>query len=354
MIVDTFSGPRGWSVGASMLGLSDIGVEWDRDACLTSVAAGFPVIRQDVSTLSLAHLRGNVEGFIGSPPCPTFSAAGRGAGRDLMPILLRVVDEFAMGIDDRETAYADAFFALLGSPTDVPTGTEGEKVLDRAERDAAMSLLIAEPMRLVTECEPEWIALEQVKEGLPVWKRIAHHLRGRGYHVWTDVVDAADYGVPQNRLRAVLLASRREFVPPQPTHAEHPHPSMFGPTLLPWVSMADALGWGTGDELQPPHASRPNDRTLPRRADRPAVAVAFGHDAASWRRVEPQFPADTIRVELHELAALQTFPVGYPFQGNKSSIARQIGDAVPCLLAAHLLAAVTGRSADLRESLEAA
>ncbi|HEY9367248.1 DNA cytosine methyltransferase [Streptomyces sp.] len=39
---------------------------------------------------------------------------------------------------------------------------------------------------------------------------------------------------------------------------------------------------------------------------------------------------------------LQTFPADYPWQGPKTRVARQIGDAVPPLLAAHIVSAATG------------
>ncbi len=44
---------------------------------------------------------------------------------------------------------------------------------------------------------------------------------------------------------------------------------------------------------------------------------------------------------------LQSFPPDYPVQGTKTAQFRQVGDAVPPLLAAHILAAATGRALDL-------
>lgn len=49
---------------------------------------------------------------------------------------------------------------------------------------------------------------------------------------------------------------------------------------------------------------------------------------------------NAIRVELHELAALQDFPDAYPFQGTKTQRARQIGNAVPPTLAEVIVRAV--------------
>lgn len=44
MILDTFAGPGGWSEGLRSICLSDVGIEWDRDACLTRGAAGHRTI----------------------------------------------------------------------------------------------------------------------------------------------------------------------------------------------------------------------------------------------------------------------------------------------------------------------
>lgn len=51
--------------------------------------------------------------------------------------------------------------------------------------------------------------------------------------------------------------------------------------------------------------------------------------------------ANVIRVELHELAALQDFPDAYPFQGNKTSVARQIGNAFPASTSEAIVRALT-------------
>jgi DNA (cytosine-5)-methyltransferase 1 len=114
---------------------------------------------------------------------------------------------------------------------------------------------VLEPLRWALDLKPEWVALEQVKEAQPIWDLVAVTLQGRGYSVWTGVLSAEQYGVPQTRKRSILIASRvRTVGPPEPTHqrfdggpAQH---SLCG-TLQPWVSMAEALGWGMTERPTP-------------------------------------------------------------------------------------------------------
>jgi len=340
-VVTLFSGADGWGVAARPLGMRPVGIELDEFACATARAAGHLVVRQDVTTFSAARLRGGVRGLIASPPCTDFSTAGRRKGVD---------------------------------------GESGR--------------LIFEVPRIVTECEPEWIACEQVPAVLPFWRLFASEFAARGYSVWSGVLDAADYGVPQNRLRAILLASRvRDVSPPRPTHAENPHPVMFGETSLPWVSMAEALGWeatllttgqesrlgggrterysrgterpsptvtsgaGSGWHLNAHRDQREDGSTQTRTLDRPSPTVTGKAGGGQWFFERPSTTVSTtdrialpghherqwngaIKVTLEELAALQDFPPGYPFRGNKTQRAVQIGNAIPVGLAYACLGAV--------------
>jgi DNA (cytosine-5)-methyltransferase 1 len=90
----------------------------------------------------------------------------------------------------------------------------------------------------------------------------------------------------------VLMAHRdRPVAPPAPSHQRYvpgvapraQEADLFGPGLLPWVSMAAALGW---EEAEPVGFRATNERPngAERDADQPAPSLAFGHNAPVWLR----------------------------------------------------------------------
>jgi DNA (cytosine-5)-methyltransferase 1 len=210
LIVDLFGGPGGWDEGLYLLDRHALGIEWDDWACRTRAAAGHATIRADVATIDPARFA-HAKGVIASPPCQGFSSAGKGAARNLIPTLLDSIQH--------------------------------QRWYDRADEDPRVWLIV-NLGRWVTEISPEWYAFEQVPSVLPLWYAYAAILRERGYSAWCGVLNSADYGIPQTRERAILMASRVKTVhPPEATHGKDPVVGLFG-TLEPWVTMAQALGWG--------------------------------------------------------------------------------------------------------------
>ncbi len=362
MIVDLFAGPGGWSQGLRMLGLTDIGIERDAAACATRAAAGHTTIRADVTTYPPERFTG-ADGLIASPPCPDWSTAGKRAGR---------------------------------------AGTSGH--------------LVDTVPAWVDTIRPRWIACEQVPPALEVWHEHAVLYRTWGYSTWAGILNAADYGVPQTRRRAILLARLDgPALPPEPTHCRGGASTMFG-TLEPWVSMADALGWGLPAEPSPVLMTARNRQTghdvlrgsswrhewfrrqqragnwvlterqehgVTRPINEPAMTITASADNGNFRWMwkqpattiagEPRITArcrtqgrdakttdqvqagnyegtEPIRLTLTEALTLQSFPPNYPVQGTKTDQFRQVGDAVPPLLAAHVVAAATGCTLTFEET----
>lgn len=347
-IVDLFSGPRGWSEGLRMLGLADVGLELDADAARTSQAAGHPTIQCDVTQYPTAPFLGRITGFIGSPVCTPFSQAGKQGGIVDLPLAYQAVHDLAHGRDTRDQ-------------------------LKTACKDGK-SILAAEPMRWLHDLRPEWVCMEQVPAVLPLWQQYASILRDWGYSAWTGILNAADYGLPQTRRRAILIASRtRRVTAPDPTHGENTDTDLFGNTRQPWVSMAEALDLQPGQRIN----TRGNRRTsggnefpadglswtltekarswwvlrqgkrtnaTVRRLDQPAGTLVAGHARHDyqWVQVDGRRDLEKRPLLLPEAAVLQGFQPDHPFHGSESKRFLQIANAVPPLLAAHVVSAATG------------
>lgn len=234
-----FSGPGGSSHGLRMAGVATTGIEIDQDACDTAVKMGLQSIQGDITQFD-PHLfydryiasEGPRRPLIGqfSPPCPGFSKAGKGAGIADLPLIQAALHDLATTpIEEAEHA------ALLW------------RELLEADCQDERSALTFEPVRWIAALHPEYVFLEQVPEVLVVWEAYAEVLKAWGYDVWAGKVYAEQYGVPQTRIRAFLIASRiSKVVPPTPTHSRYHNrsPKRLDAGVKKWVSMAEALGWG--------------------------------------------------------------------------------------------------------------
>lgn len=304
--VDLFAGPGGWSQAVLQLGLREVGLELDHAACRTRLGAGHATIRTDVTAYPTWPFRGR-RGSIASPVCPSYSKAGKGHGVTDLPLVHQCIDDLANGIDSR---------AKLGA-----------ECLD--ER----SMLTAEPMRWFYDLRPEWICMEQVPAVMPLWEHYARALRGWGYSVDAGVLNAADYGLPQVRKRAILIASRvREVLLPPPTHGR--------PGLPAHRTMAEAIGWGYTRRAAP---------TVTGGGTYTGGPEPFGNGTRQAMRKAMLRPGEWaprsvehLRPTIAESAVLQGFPADYPFFGGTGQRAQQVGNAIAVPVAAAVLSAATG------------
>jgi DNA (cytosine-5)-methyltransferase 1 len=271
-ILDLFAGAGGWEEGLRMLGLSALGIETERWACETARAAGHERLQADVAALDPLQFQ-PVWGLVGSPPCQAYSTAGKGLGRADKPLVIACAHELAAGNDSRAARLEEC-------------------------RDPR-SLLTIEPLRFVLALKPRWVALEQVPAVLELWTLFAGLLSAHGYHTAAGILSAERYRVPQTRKRAFLIASLDGPVSlPEPTHRSYNPRRKDIPddeaALLPWVSMAEALGWASAEEVgfprrngTPSNAPSKSDTGIYRKRDRrPACnpAPTFTSSTRSWTR----------------------------------------------------------------------
>jgi DNA (cytosine-5)-methyltransferase 1 len=276
--IDLFAGCGGFSTG-----LLDAGIP---------VAAGFDHDRRAVAAFDYNHLYRGCRGFeldltaasgadllrladvarvdlvVGGPPCQAFSVAGKQRGLD----------------DDR-----------------------GGLVFDFA--------------RLVSELHPQAFVFEnvpnlaKVAEGA-IFKSVCANLSGAGYTVRAEVLNAADYGVPQGRKRLVVVGilGRKSFpFPPAPTHAALQENGLFG-RLQPHVTCSSAIS-DLPDVTEPAARDVSNhEPTL----HSPSMLAAFAdlppgeRDRKSFHdRLHPDRPSYTLRAGSGNFSPLR--PVHYRY-----------------------------------------
>jgi DNA (cytosine-5)-methyltransferase 1 len=332
-LVDLFSGCGGMTRGFEDSGAfrSVFAVELDRDAVATyaanfgnHVACG-PI--EDIASFPSADV------VIGGPPCQGFSPLNREA----------------VGFERRGLW-----------------------------REYLRALEAIRPCAFVMENVPELLRSAEYAE----FRRRAERL---GFEVAGEVLNAADFGVPQRRRRAIVIGVRLGPVPwPSSTHAEggSSHP-------LSWVTFREAV---EGLPLQPdgrlwhrPRRPRPESvrryKAVPRDGgdrfsmQRNLDRAGLGHLVPRCWREKPtgttdvfgrlwwDRPALTIRTEFYkpekgrylhpsahrpitvrEAARLMSFPDDFvlPEEQAMSSVARQVGNAVPPLLAQRIAESLAG------------
>lgn len=334
------------------------GYEVDLDAILVARAAGHMVIQADVTQVDPRTLV-RPDLLHASPTCRGFSTAGHGRGRQDFELLLSAVE--AAG--------------------EAPGRTFGLVRRVREEANDRHSALTLEPLLWIAETGlPRFVTMEQTPTVLPVWEAYASTLRRWGYQVWTGNLHAEAYGVPQARRRAFLMArlGGAEVTPPPPTHSRyHPRtPEKMDPGVLPWVSMAEAMGW-VGD--RPTHlGDQSRSRGTVRPVDSPAPTLTASMDNHGFRWVrrevagrindqsgtpyDPEWPArrpsttvagrglvqnpgatanryngstksrnDGLRISPVEAGVLQGFRPDYPWSAARTMSAQFhiVGNAVP-------------------------
>lgn len=319
--VELFAGPGGWGVGAQILGidLDCEGIELDRDACDTAIAAGHQRRHADVRAINPAEYL-HCTGFIASPPCATFSAAGKQSGVRDLQVVFDVWTSIGWGIPASQAL------------------SELRRVED--QRTALLAVAGVWALTLLAEGRCEWAAFEQVVPGIEyAWEDLAAELTSIGCeYVNVGILDAADYGVPARRRRAFLVASRNGQ-PATARNAAPGHPPTC-PTNLSLVpapqqrSMATALGWEDGFKVR-----TRGDR-------RPTGGGDYSADGPSWAltgRTRSWTRDDGRLLTPAEAGLLQGFPRDYPWRGrSRTAQFRQIGDVISPIMAAHVLASAIG------------
>lgn len=373
--VELFAGAGGLALGAEQAGFqTTLLAEWDRWACdslrrnqaLHGVFRDARIHEGDVRGVGWASV-GPVDVVTGGPPCQPFSMGGRSRAhsdpRDMFPATAEVIRQLqpsAFIIENvrglTRSTFAN-YFQYIQLRLELPeiTAREGENWDDHLRR----------------------LQSERTSS--------THALR---YNVVAQVLNAADYGVPQQRHRVFFVGFRNdltaEFQFPAPTHslqallhdqwvsgAYWDRIGVAQPKRVPdaisrrlpkireqerakmgkaWMTVTQSLEGlpaprlaGTPGILD--HVLQPGAKAYPGHTgspvDMPAKALKAGDHGVPGGENMLRHRNGAVRYfSIRESARMQTFPDDYEFHGSWSEVMRQLGNAVPVRLGATVAAAV--------------
>lgn len=312
VLLSLFSGAGGLDAGFEDAGYT-VGLAYDkRPEAIASYNLNRPRAAVgkvvDVTTLGLVQLDRDFgetfrpTGIIGGPPCQSFSKAN--SGRSL---------------DDPRAKLVEVFVSLA------------LQLHDRSSLD----FVVMENVPELIEADDERL-LQQQNE----------RLAAVGFHIATEVLNAADFGVPQNRRRMFMVALNKErhgspWAKPNATVSEAatvfdaisklPPPVYFERPIRVsgyhpnhWCMKPKSPRFFNGTLVQGYSAGR-SFKTLS--WQKPSLAVSYGN-----REVHIH-PSGTRRLSVHEAMLLQGFPKSYVLHGSLSSQITQVSEAVPPPLA---------------------
>ena len=198
--------------------------------------------------------------------------------------------------------------------------------------------------------QPKYFIAENVKGILSLGKgeaikQIVSDFNEAGYITTVNLVNMANYGVPQTRQRVIIVGQRRDlgekmrFRFPEPTHSKD------GTDKPKWVTIREAIG----------HFPNPDTDNDVLNHIYSAYKVEY-RNFTGHRKTDPNKPSPTIlargnggggvcaiphyngerRLSIRESASVQTFPEDFHFNGAMNSCYRQIGNAVPVRFAKKL------------------
>jgi DNA (cytosine-5)-methyltransferase 1 len=258
---------------------------------------------------------------------------------------------------------------------------QGFSVQRRGTDEDPRNSLVLHYFRMVEAIKPRYFLMENVsglmsKRGRGFLDEVMRRAAELGYHLHLQKLDAAEFGVPQSRVRVILVgehvggsgapkfmfpkgcAGRPRTVrdaiadlptPPadgtsHPRFANHAREARLSPLN---IDRLKHIPPGGGREDLPEYLQLPCHRNNPGHRhldvygrlswDKPSGTITARFD--SFTRGRFAHPEDHRSLTLREGARLQTFPDDFVFVGNREEGAKQIGNAVP-----PLLATVLGRS----------
>ena len=235
------------------------------------------------------------------------------------------------------TPWAGHVDLLAGGVPCPPFSYAGKRLGEKDERD-----LFPEALRLVAECEPRVVMLENVRgllasrfEQYRAW--LEKRLHRLGYRSYWKLLQASDYGVPQLRPRTLLVAVRTDLIKSfeWPPESSSPPPTV-GDVLFDLLSERGWKGasqWREGAQRIAPTlvggSKKHGGPDLgPTRAKREWDGLGVDAKGVADEAPAPDFEGKP-RLTVRMAARLQGFPDAWTFAGRKTASYRQVGNAFP-------------------------
>jgi DNA (cytosine-5)-methyltransferase 1 len=338
--ISLFTGAGGLDLGFEAAGFeTNVALELDRQ-CVETLRTNrhWPVIHRDISEVSTAELlergelnAGEADVLIGGPPCQPFSKSGFWASGE------------AGRLSDPRASTLGAYMRVLEEARPRAFLLENVEGLGFRGKDEGLALIISELKRI-------------------------NAAQSTNYTTSVAVLNAADFGVPQLRKRLFVIGSRdgTRFKFPIPSHVD---PAVATPDdgrpnyRTAWdalhdvtVDMPTLLPKGKWARLLP---SIPEGQNYLWHTDRGGGEPLFGWRRRYWSfllKLAKAQPAWTLqaqpgpatgpfhwknrRLSMREMARLQTLPDEFVVTGTLGDAQRQLGNAVPSLLAEVLARAI--------------
>lgn len=332
--ISLFSGCGGLDLGSHMAGIPVAGaLEIDQDCVKTlqknRVFKDTEIFNEDITKFEIKKFnvllnKQNFDKFIiiGGPPCQPFSKAGYWVGHNRR-----------LGVKDPRNLISNYF-------------------------DVVKALM------------PEGFLLENVESLLhPTHKIMIGYIekliKDLKYDHRIIRANALDFGVPQKRKRIFIVGSRKKFLFDEPQKTHCPPEMANGNGLKPHESVYKhikkfdsdkyfekyevAVNGTYGKELKKVPPGKNYIALSERGGSSKPIFVAGKRFWSFLLKLHPDMPSWTIaaqpgpwvgpfhwssrRLRVPEIAAIQTFPEDFEFYGNRRSVQRQIGNAVPPKLA---------------------
>lgn len=323
--ISLFSGAGGLDIGANAAGAKIVrAVEFDHDAAetLRLNSDGSVIIEcEDICNLDFKLHRPDAHDLIviGGPPCQPFSKNGYWVKNE-------------------------------------------NRLIERDPRN-----MLSEFLRVIGEANPRGFLFENVESlrhptNRPALNALIATAESLGYKCTVFLANAADFGVPQKRKRIFIFGARGASKPiPNP---QKKYSADSSDNLPPHVGVGKFLepfshaAYSEPTELVEGGTYQKELHHVPPGSNYIALGKLKNYDGRTFRsggrfwnflyKLHPEQPSITIaaqpgpwvgpfhwnnrRLRAPEAAAIQTFPKDYKFFGNRRSVQKQIGNAVPCLL----------------------